>query len=136
MKWNVGLFTFLSVYVLYENIDQILPNRSHGPMHYKIGVTCVYNVLCSVVMTQQSNPPISQFNSWCNLFTSVSGKCLYTIREQENRRADVITDLNSFEFSNDLKEKWCMWWFILRTSWLLAVISDVNLCQYVCYVHQ
>jgi len=28
---------------LYENIDQILPNISHGPMHYKIGGTCVYN---------------------------------------------------------------------------------------------
>jgi len=26
---------------LYENIDQILPNNVHGPMHYKIGVTCV-----------------------------------------------------------------------------------------------
>jgi len=29
--------------VLYENIDQSLPNKLHGPMHYKIGVTCVYN---------------------------------------------------------------------------------------------
>jgi len=29
--------------VLYENIDQILPNQLHGPMHYNIGVTCVYN---------------------------------------------------------------------------------------------
>jgi len=29
--------------VLYENIDQILPNKLHGPMHYKIGVTCVYS---------------------------------------------------------------------------------------------
>jgi len=29
--------------VLYENIDQILQNKLHGPMHYKIGVTCVYN---------------------------------------------------------------------------------------------
>jgi len=29
--------------LLYENIDQILPNKLHGPMHYKIGVTCVYN---------------------------------------------------------------------------------------------
>ena len=29
--------------VLYENIDQILPNKLYGPMHYKIGVTCVYN---------------------------------------------------------------------------------------------
>ena len=29
--------------VLYENIDQLLPNKLHGPMHYKIGVTCEYN---------------------------------------------------------------------------------------------
>jgi len=29
--------------VLYTNIDQKLRNKSHGPMHYKIGVTCVYN---------------------------------------------------------------------------------------------
>jgi len=31
------------VFVLYENIEQILPNKLHGPVHYKIGVTCVYN---------------------------------------------------------------------------------------------
>jgi len=30
-------------YVLYENIDQILRNKLHGPLHFKIGVTCVYN---------------------------------------------------------------------------------------------
>ena len=29
--------------LLYENIDRIPPNKLHGPMHYKIGVTCVYN---------------------------------------------------------------------------------------------
>jgi len=28
---------------LYENIDQILLNKLHGTMLYKIGVTCVYN---------------------------------------------------------------------------------------------
>jgi len=28
---------------LYENIDQILWNKLHEPMHYKLGVTCVYN---------------------------------------------------------------------------------------------
>jgi len=28
---------------LYENIDQIFPNKLHGPMHYTIGVICVYN---------------------------------------------------------------------------------------------
>jgi len=29
-------------YLLYENIDQILLIKLHGPMQYKIGVTCVY----------------------------------------------------------------------------------------------
>ena len=29
--------------VLHENIDQTLPDKSHVPMHYKIGVTCIYN---------------------------------------------------------------------------------------------
>ena len=29
--------------LLNENIDQILPNKKHGRMHYKIGVTGVYN---------------------------------------------------------------------------------------------
>jgi len=29
--------------VLYENIDQTLPNKLIGPMDYKIGVTYVYN---------------------------------------------------------------------------------------------
>jgi len=32
-----------SIIILYEKIDLILPNKLHGPMHYKIGVTCVYN---------------------------------------------------------------------------------------------
>jgi len=30
--------------VLYENIDLTLLNNLHGPMHYNIGVKCVYNV--------------------------------------------------------------------------------------------
>jgi len=30
------------VLVWYENIDQLHPNKLHGPVHYKIGVICVY----------------------------------------------------------------------------------------------
>ena len=30
-------------YVLDTDIDLKLRNKLHGPMHYKIGVTCVYN---------------------------------------------------------------------------------------------
>jgi len=37
--------------VLYKNIEQIPPNKLHGPMHYKIGATCVYNgqVFCTLL---------------------------------------------------------------------------------------
>jgi len=31
------------MYILYTNIDQTLPNKLHGPTHYKVGDTCVYN---------------------------------------------------------------------------------------------
>jgi len=29
--------------LLYTNIDLKILYKSHGPMHYKIGVTCVYS---------------------------------------------------------------------------------------------
>jgi len=35
--------TYITCRILYTNIDLKLRNKSHGPMHYKIGVTCVYN---------------------------------------------------------------------------------------------
>ena len=62
--------------LLRENIDLIFPNKLHGPMHYIIGVTCRFNqhkifTCCTCNNTIQSNPPISQFNSLCNKFTSV-----------------------------------------------------------------
>ena len=53
--------------VLYENIDQILHNKSHGPMQYTIGFTCVYMYG-------------HMFYSLWNEFTSdCLGQCLYTI---------------------------------------------------------
>jgi len=46
--------------------------KIHGPMHYKIGVTGVYNGhVFYTEITRQSDPPISQFNSPCDGFTSV-----------------------------------------------------------------
>ena len=42
MSFMSYLFLFRK-WLLYENIDQILPNKLHGPMNYKIDVTCVYN---------------------------------------------------------------------------------------------
>ena len=43
--WNIliNIVVLWLVVVLYTNIDLKLRNKSHGPMHYKIGVTCVYN---------------------------------------------------------------------------------------------
>ena len=45
METSFNIFTPISFKrkVLYENIDQKLQNKLHGPMYYKIGVTCVYN---------------------------------------------------------------------------------------------
>ena len=64
--------------VLYRNIDLKLRNKQHGEMHCKIGVTCVYNGhrFCTLI-TRQSNPPISQFISLCNEFTSFWSIFLY-----------------------------------------------------------
>jgi len=42
MSFMSYLFLFRK-WLLYENIDQILPNKLHGPMNYKIDVTCVNN---------------------------------------------------------------------------------------------
>jgi len=47
------------------DIDLKLQNKLHGPMHYKIGVTCVfigYEILYPVVNIRQSNPPISKLS--------------------------------------------------------------------------
>ena len=65
--------------VLYENIDQILLNKLHEPMCYKIGNMCIQwtHALYSVVITCHSNPPISQFNSPCNEFTTVWSMFVY-----------------------------------------------------------
>ena len=66
--------------VLYTNIDLKLRNKSHGPMYYKIGDICVYNshlFLYFAVITRQSNAPISQFNSPCNVFTSLRSMFVY-----------------------------------------------------------
>ena len=43
--WNIliNIVVLWLVVVLYTNIDLKLRNKLHGPMHCKIGVTCVYN---------------------------------------------------------------------------------------------
>ena len=57
------------------NIDLKLGNILDRPMHYEIGVTCLFidtRYKCnSAVITQQSfNPPISKFSRRCNKFKS------------------------------------------------------------------
>ena len=66
---------FIMKLSLYTNIDLTLLNKLHGPMHYKIGVTYVYNghvFLFSDVKTGQFNPPIS-------MHSQVAGKCSHAI---------------------------------------------------------
>ena len=38
-----GLFCCFLCLLLHENIDRSLLNKLYGPLHYKIGGTCVYN---------------------------------------------------------------------------------------------
>jgi len=60
-------------------------NKLYGPMHYKLYVICVYKwtrVLYSVVITWQSNQPISQYNSPCNEFTSDWSMFVYNTHTQ------------------------------------------------------
>ena len=59
----------------YTNIDLKLQNKLHGSMHYKIGVT---QDIYSVVITLQSNPPISKFSSRV-MNSEVSGQCFHAI---------------------------------------------------------
>ena len=67
------------IHVLYTNVDQTLPNKLHGAAHCKIGLQWT-RVLYTVVITWQSYPPISQFNSPCN----VSGQCSSCAEEQNS----------------------------------------------------
>ena len=59
----------------YTNIDLKLQNKLHGSMHYKIGVT---RDIYSVVITLQSNQPISKFSSRV-INSEVSGQCSHAI---------------------------------------------------------
>jgi len=40
---HLGPISYLIYLLLYENIDQILLNKLHGPMHYTIGVICLFS---------------------------------------------------------------------------------------------
>jgi len=72
--WGLG-----NCRILYTNIDLKLRNKLHGPMHCK-KVIHVYTMETCMLYTRQSNPPISQFNSPFNEFTSVWSMVVYTTR--------------------------------------------------------
>ena len=77
--WEHCHLTILTV-VLYENIDQILPNKLHGPMHYTNRFyMCIQRtrVLYSVVITWKSYPTISQLKGPCNEVTNVWSMIVY-----------------------------------------------------------
>ena len=88
-------------------IDLKLWNNLHGPMHCKIGDICVFirtRILYSVVITWQSNPPISHFNSLCY---EVSGQCSYTIY------------ITKWDLGSNLQH-----------VWYLRVFASTRLCDY------
>ena len=67
--------------LLYTNIEQKLPNKFTwtNALQNRCYMCIQWTQdLYSVVITQQSNPPISQFNSLYNEFT-VSGQCFHAI---------------------------------------------------------
>ena len=59
--------------ILYSNIDMKLRYKSRTNALQNRCYMCIQwtRVLYSVVITRQSNPPIPQFNSTCNEFTSI-----------------------------------------------------------------
>jgi len=65
----------LSGIVLYGNTVQILPNKSYGPMHYTIGVTCVYyrhvSYTCIIHLIHNSTVRVTNVR--------VSGQCVYIL---------------------------------------------------------
>jgi len=46
---GIYVWFIITTYILYENIDQILLNKSHGPKHYKICDTCAYKVFYTLL---------------------------------------------------------------------------------------
>jgi len=61
------------------NIDLKLRNKSHGPVHYNIGDTCVYNGHGSILYCNNSLIHLFHNSSVCVINSRVSGQCFYTI---------------------------------------------------------
>ena len=81
------------ILLLYD-IDLKLLNKLHEPMqHKKRCYTCIQwtRVLYSVVITQQSNPPISQFNRPCYECTSVWSMFVYNKALTQNVNSLPLT---------------------------------------------
>ena len=70
-------------------------------MHYKIGVTGVYN---EQSVTWQSNPPSSQFNGLCNEFMSVWSMFVYNTSIQIAVRMQwLVVNKHNIVFSDSLQ---------------------------------
>ena len=69
--------------VLYTNFDLKLANKLHGPMHCKIGVTCVYiwHVFYNLLERKKPDNLIHLFQNSAVLVMNsrVFGQCSYTI---------------------------------------------------------
>jgi len=74
---------FKAIFPLYTNIDLNLWNELHGTMPYE----CIQwtRVIYSVVITWQSNPPISQFNRPCREFT-----CVWSMFSRNTRTIEAL----------------------------------------------
>ena len=77
---SFGLLQY-NLKVLYTNIDLNLRNKLHGPMHYKKGVTCVYNGHEIYTLLLQHNNLIHLFQNSADRIMNlrVSGQCSYAI---------------------------------------------------------
>jgi len=70
--------------LLYTNVDLKLRNKSHGQMHYKIGVPCVFNghkintLLYTTCINNQHDNLFHLLNKSADL-ARVSRQCSYTI---------------------------------------------------------
>ena len=101
--------------------------------------TCV---LYHVVITWQSNPPISQFNSPCNEFTSVWSLCVYNITMWHTASSKLQTKHD--EISNSLQKEHLIE-VVSVISWNTDVSTDtiviatiyisLFICVYQAYIH-
>ena len=80
-----------------DNINQYLQNKLHGPMHYKIGDTGVFNGHVYILLLQHDNLIHLFQNSADHVMSSrASGQCFHAIKRIETmKRKCVYLHINS-----------------------------------------